>query len=105
MTPERPTIWAYAYRLSPPLAASKLRQLKALLDREHAAAKERTAKWEARFVTDERVAHILVLTDSPDLDREYNKRIEEELHRLEAKFSLTVPLAVDEGYESIPPKD
>ena len=97
MTSERATIWAYAYRLSPPLPPAKLRQLKELLEREHAAARERDGTWEARFVTDERVEHILVLTDSPDLDRDANKHIEEALQELDAGYSLTVPLAVDDG--------
>lgn len=102
--PDRPTIWAYAYRLSPPLAPARLHQLKRFLESEQSAARERDGKWEARFVTDERVAHILVLSDSPDLDLLANKRIEEELMRLQAGFSLTVPLAVEDGGEDIPPK-
>lgn len=105
MTPDRPTIWAYTYKLSPPLPASQLRELKALIAKEHAAAQERAGKWEARLVADERVAHILVVSDSPNLDRAANQRIEDELHRLEATFSLTVPLAVDAGGPDIPPKE
>lgn len=104
-TPNSPTIWAYAYRLSPPLDPTKLRQLKELLAREHSAAQQEQGKWEARFVTDERVAHILVLTDSPDLDRAANKRIEGELKRLQAGYSLTVPLAVEDGGVDITPKE
>jgi hypothetical protein len=105
MTPPRPTIWAYSYRLLPPLAPSKLRELKALLAREHAASREGEGRWEARFVTDDRVAHILVLSDSPDLDRAANKRIEAALQRIRAGFTMTVPLAVDDGGADIPPKD
>jgi hypothetical protein len=104
-TPDRATLWAYAYRLLPPLDPAKLRQLKELMAREHSAAQQEEGKWEARFVTDERVAHILVLTDSPDLDRAANKRIEGELKRLEAGYSLTVPLAVNDGGADITPKE
>ena len=110
MTSERATIWAYAYRLSPPLPPSKLRHLNEVLERERTAARERNGKWEARFVTDERVAHILVLTDSPDLNRDANKRIEAALHVIDARYSLTVPLAVDAGgvdtpvNSAVPPK-
>jgi hypothetical protein len=104
MTHNRPKIWAYSYRLQPPLSPAKLRQLKEILGREHDAAREREGRWEARFVTDDRIGHILVLTDSPDLDCEANKRIERELKRLEAGYSLTVPLAVDGNDEDIPPK-
>jgi hypothetical protein len=103
--PDRPTIWAYAYRLLPPLAPSRLQQLKRLLEAEQSAARAREGKWEARFVTDDRVGHILVLSDTPDIDGESNKRIEAELRRLDASYSLTVPLAVDDGGADLPPKD
>lgn len=105
MPTHSPILWAYAYRLSPPLPAAKLRQLRALLDTEHVVAHDRAGKWEARFVTDARVVHILVLADSPDLNGVANKRIEAELLRLGANYSLTVPLAVSDGGEDIPPKD
>jgi len=104
-TSERPTTWAYAYRLSPPLDPIKLRQLKELLAKEHSDAQKQEGKWEARLVTDDRVGHILVLSDSPDVDRAANKRIEEELRRLQADYSLTVPLAVDDGGADITPKE
>ena len=94
MTPERPELWAYAYRLVPPQSAAALNRLKSLLEAEQKAVKDASGKFEARFVVDERVAHILVISDSPDLDRDVNRQIEEELTRLNARYSLTVPLAV-----------
>lgn len=92
-TPPR-IIWAYTYQLVPSQPVEKLRELKALLEREHTAARAREGTWEGRLVVDERIAHILVLSDSPELDLESNRRIEQALRAINAGFALTVPMAV-----------
>lgn len=103
MTTTKPRIWAYTYKLDPPQPASRLKGIQALLDRESAAARTRAARWEARLVVDERISHILVLSDSPDLTSEANRLLELELKALEAVYSLTVPMAVgDDPAEDIP---
>lgn len=89
------TIWAYTYRLSPPLAAQRLRRIRALLAEEQALLAAEQQTWEGRLVVDDRVAHILVLATSPDLTREVNRRIEAELGRLGATFTITLPLEVE----------
>jgi len=73
---------------------ARLRRIRALLAEEHALVAADQGTWEGRLVVDERVAHILVLSDSPDMTRDVNQRIEVELTRLGAGFSVTVPLAV-----------
>lgn len=88
-------IWAYTYRLTPPQSASRLRKVKAMLVEEHREAVLREGTFEGRMVVDERVAHILVLSDSPDLDRDVNKRLEAELRAIDSGFAVTVPFAVD----------
>lgn len=104
-TPPR-TIWAYAYALSPPQSASRLRSLKALLDRERRAAGLRDATWEARLINDDRVSHILVISDSPALDGEANCRVESALRDIEVGFAVTAPRAIeDEPPAALPPKD
>ncbi len=94
--PPRP-IWAYSYSLVPPQSADRLRRVKALLEKEKRAAVGRAGLWEGRLVVDERVSHILVLSDTPDLDHAVNKRLEAELRAIDAEFAVTVPLAVDDG--------
>lgn len=102
MTRPSPVIWAYTYRLVPPQPASKLRAVKALLAKEHRAAKQRAAVWEGRLVVDERIAHILVLSDSPNLDHEVNQRLEDALRAIDAGFAVTVPLAVPRIGRALP---
>jgi hypothetical protein len=99
-------IWAYAYRLEPAQSASRLKEIKALLAQEQQTAKARNGTWEARLVTDDRVSHILVLSDTPDLTGEANRRLEQALQAISTKFNLTVPMVVPvERVEDIPPED
>lgn len=101
MTPPRPPLWAYTYKLVPPQSATRLKAIQALLAQEHADATTRAERWEGRLVVDERVSHILVVAESPDLDSAVNRRVEEKLRALKAEFELTVPLQM--GTE--PPDD
>lgn len=92
MTPPVAPLWAYTYKLVPPQPASRLRAIRALLDREHGEAKTRAARWEGRLVVDDRVSHILVVAESPELDFAVNRRIEAALRALKADYELTVPM-------------
>lgn len=94
MTPTPPLIWAYTYRLSPPQAAGRLRHIRELIEEEHALIAAEQGTWEGRLVVDDRVAHILVLSNSPELSRNVNQRIEEELARMGAGYTITVPMAI-----------
>lgn len=106
MSPKPPVIWAYAYRLEPPQRLARLKEVKALLAREQSAAKDRRGTWEGRFVDDDRVSHILVLSDTPDLTGESNRRLEAELLAINARYILTVPMVVPvEKVEDIPQED
>lgn len=106
MSIARPVIWAYTYKLSPPLSVEKLREVKLLLEKERDAAKARSGTWEARLVADERISHILVLSDSPDLETEANRNLEKALKTLDAYYNLTVPMVVDgEPADDLPQKD
>lgn len=84
-------IWAYTYRLTPPQSAERLRKVKAMLAKAHRDAVARDGTWEGRMVVDERVANILVLSDSPDLDRDVNRRLEAELRAIDSGFAVTLP--------------
>jgi hypothetical protein len=92
--PASKTRWAYAYRIVPPQAEDQLRPIQILLDHEHSDARRRARTWEGRFVLEEQITHILVVSDSPDQDREVNRRLGVALKQLKAGFSLTAPMAV-----------
>jgi len=90
-------MWAYAYQIVPPQSEARLAAVKALLDREHTRAKASAHTFEARFLHEQQVTHLLVVTDSPEQDGEANHRLEAALAKLQAGFVLTAPLAVTEG--------
>jgi hypothetical protein len=94
MTPPTRTIWAYTYRLDPPQSVPRLKEVRAFLEREHTAALARAGTWEGRLVVDDRISHILVLSDSLQLDGDVNRGLEARLRALDAGFSLTVPMAI-----------
>lgn len=97
-TPSRKK-WAYGYEISPPMTQGRLRAIEHLLEEEHANAKLQTRTWQGRFVVEEQVTHILVVSDSPDQGLEVNRSLEAELTRLEAVYTLTpsMPLGDDDG--------
>jgi hypothetical protein len=92
-SPPKP-IWAYAYQIVPPQPADRLATIKALLDEAHVHAKLRAQTWEGRFVEEQQITHILVVTDTPDQSREVNLKLEAQLRALNTGFALTAPMAV-----------
>jgi hypothetical protein len=83
--------WAYAYQIVPPQPEDRLRAVKALLDHEGAHAKVQQRTWAGRFVVEQQVTHILVVSDSPDQDLDVNQRLETALRGAEVGFALTAP--------------
>ncbi len=104
MSPPTRPIWAYTYRLVPPQSPERLRRIKALLEHEGRQAVLRDGTWKGQLVVDERVANILVISDSPKLDHEANVRLEAELRAIDAGFAVTVPLEVEGDDEEVPQK-
>lgn len=88
------TVWAYAYQIVPPQPEDRLRAIEALLDREQSEAGNGARTWVGRLVAQEHVTHILVVSDSPEQDLEVNRRMEAELRKLKAGFSITAPMQV-----------
>jgi hypothetical protein len=102
-TAKRPKpVWAYAYVIEPPQAQERLHVIKALLDTERATARLGKRTWEARFVTEKQVTHILVVSDTPHQDLEHNQRLEAALRDLQAEFSVSAPMAVEDEPVSPP---
>ena len=87
-------MWAYGYQISPPQSEGRLAEIQDLLDQEHTSAKLGARTWEGRFVMEDKITHILVVADSPDQDREVNRRLESALEALQAGYSITAALAV-----------
>jgi hypothetical protein len=95
-TPPPKTIWAYAYQILPPQGAERLGAINSLLDHAHSEAQRDARTWTGRVVVEEQVTHILIVSDSPDQNHEVNQRLEAKLHELNAGFSITVPIAVED---------
>ena len=91
----KPT-WAYAYQITPPQPEDRLHAVKTLIDRENAEAQRGARTWTGRMVQEEQVTHILVVSDSPEQNHEVNRRLEAELKGLNAGFSKTAPMAVND---------
>lgn len=104
-SPPPQNIWAYGYVIEPPLAPARLRSIERLLEEEQSQAKHRDRTWASRFVVDERVTHILVVSDSPDQQKAVNRRLEMELEKLKTGFSITPSVAVEDRPEKRPPED
>lgn len=88
------TVWAYGYEITPPQSQARLRTLRNLLDRKQSEAREGPQSWQCRFVFEPKVTHILVVSDSPRQDHEFNRHLEAALREMKVGFSLTAPLAV-----------
>jgi hypothetical protein len=92
-----PALWAYGYELAPPVARDRMGGIQSVLDEGHSEARLASHTWEGRFVNGDDITHILVVSDSPHQGLEVNRRLEAELVRLEAGFSVTAPLEVAHG--------
>lgn len=90
----RRSLWAYAYQIVPPQPSSRLGAIRTLLKDETAAARGGAHAWSGRLVLGRRATHILIVSDAPGRQHSINRRLEAELERLEAAFSVTEPLAV-----------
>src|SRR3989338_8996954 len=88
------TLWAYAYEILPPKGAGQLNAIRTLIEKEHEEAQRVGRTWTGRLVCEQRITHILVVSDSPDQSGEVNRRLEGWLKQLNAEFSLTAPMAL-----------
>jgi len=86
--------WAYAYQMVPPQPSSRLGAIRILLREANAAARGSARTWAARLVLGRRATHILIVSDVRGRTGAINRRLEAELERLDAAFSVTEPLTV-----------
>jgi hypothetical protein len=94
-SPEGP-LWAYAYQLLPPRAGDRMSRILELVNQENADALRDIRPWTARLIAEHQVTHVLVLSNTPDLDGERNRRLEARLRELDVRFTVTLPMRVDE---------
>ena len=87
--PPPKTLWVYAYHIASSQTDERLRTISALLEEER-----RTGIWMGRVVFGLHIAHLLILSDGPEQNREINHRLEAELKALKMDFSIYVPMAV-----------
>jgi hypothetical protein len=99
------TLWVYAYEMMPPKFEEQLSAIRTMLAREHADAKGAARRWTGNLVCESVATHILVVTDSPDQDREVNRRIEAWLTEQETGFSLTAPMLIADDETPSPEAD
>lgn len=90
-------LWAYAYQLLPPPSRDRMTSLLALMHQQNAVALREARKWTGRLVLEDQVTHVLVLSDSPDLDRDANQKLEAMLQELEVRYSVTLPMIVGDA--------
>ncbi len=88
------SLWVYAYEIVPPQPSRRLGAIRALLKDATAAARGGARTWSGRLVQERAATHILIVSDVRGRNRPINRRLEAELERLDAAFSVTLPLAV-----------
>lgn len=93
------TFWTYGYEMIPPYREDRMTTIRAFLDRESDQAKREDRTWTARWMTERRVTHLLIVSGNPELDIEVNRKLEAELRTLGIGFLATVPLPVGDGSE------
>jgi hypothetical protein len=93
----RISIWTYGYALTPPVPRDRMGPVKSLLADGQAEARLDALIWEGRLINGADITHILVVSDRPDQDLDINHRVEAELRRLDAPFSLTRAISLPGG--------
>jgi hypothetical protein len=89
------SLWAYAYQIVPPQPSQRLGTIRTLLKDETAAAQDGARTWSGRLVLERDATHILIVSDDiRGRDHPINRRLEAELQRLEALYTVSEPLVV-----------
>ena len=86
-------MWVYSYRIVPPQPKRRLGTIRTLLDHEHTAARKDARTWASRLVLERRATRILIVSDRAG-QRAVDDRLADEVRRLQATFTLTVPVEI-----------
>lgn len=90
-------LWVYGYEMISPPLEDRMTAIQDLLSRENDQAQRDERSWTARLVTEERVTHVLIVSDSPEVDLPCNRKLETELRALGVNFHVTVPMSMKHG--------
>jgi hypothetical protein len=94
-SPAARTLWAYGYELVPSHPQDRIAEIRDLIERQNQDAAKEGRTWNARLVT-RRVTHVMIVSTSPDVDLDHNRRLEAELTGLGVQFLTTVPMRVSD---------
>jgi hypothetical protein len=78
----------------PPQLEQQRTAVRKLLDLENNEAKRTARAWTARLVTRLQATHVMIVSTSPELDLEINRKLEAELRALGGEFVVTVPMPI-----------
>lgn len=92
--PAERTLWVHGYEMIPPHQAERMAAIRGLLDQENSGAARQDRNWTARLVTEETVTHVLIVTASPDENRDINQRLESQMRALGFSFHVSVPMPI-----------
>jgi hypothetical protein len=95
------SLFAYAYLVVPKQAESRLDAIRAIIERENKAAEGAARIWTGRLVQENRITHILIVSDSSEQNLNVNRLLEIELKRMKAEFFLTNPMAIPGSPEEL----
>lgn len=87
-------IWAYGYKLSPPVSRNRLAGVQALLDDEHRDAQLTDRIWAGRLINGDEITDILVVSGTPNQNLAVNRKLAAEFLRLHADFFMTSSVEV-----------
>lgn len=87
-------LWVYGYEMIPPHDEQQMKDIRDLLDCENNEAKRTARTWTARLVTRQLASHVLIVSTSPELDLEINRKLEAELRALGGEFAITIPVLI-----------
>lgn len=95
------SLWAYAYQIVPPQSTRRLSTIRTLLKNETVAVLANGRTWSGRLVLEREATHILIVCDTPGRNYAINFRLEAELLRLKAAFTVTEPMTVSPPTEGV----
>ncbi|HKJ93537.1 MAG TPA: hypothetical protein VJ957_10225 [Longimicrobiales bacterium] len=90
------TMWACVYQITPPLNNDAASEAGRVVDQENEAARGEEGSWVGRLIVEPGITRILVVSSSPEIRGEFNRKLEAALEPLRAVFSVTLPLALPE---------
>ncbi|CAN5601990.1 hypothetical protein BH23GEM10_BH23GEM10_06650 [soil metagenome] len=91
------TLWLYGYEMIQPHHTQGMTAIQDLLDRVNDEATREDRTWTARLVTEQQATHVLIVSTSPEQDREINRKLEAELKAMGVDCLLTLPMPVRDG--------